>query len=258
MAERIPKVSVVIPTYNKAGVLPAAIESVLNQRHKNVEILVVDDGSTDNTAEVVSRYGSHVEYIRMNSNGGSPARPRNVGIRAASGDYVALLDSDDLMLPGKLGEQADFLTEYQDIPFVFTDFRPFQPAEDDEQNFLADHVDFQAMPKIPLRKNWYRLTSSLAYETLIPDTFIGTSSVMFRKKLVDEVGYFDESIAHSDDVEFFFRVARRHDLGFVTPPCTAAGSTCGNPSAASTCWRAGCGFTPSSGAFRNRRRRPAT
>lgn len=215
MIDQIPKVSVVIPTYNAAEFLPEAIESALAQSHKNLEILVVDDGSTDATPDVVGRYGSHVEYIRMESNGGGPARPRNVGIRAASGEFVALFDADDLMLPGKLSEQADFLAEHRDIPFVFSDFRIFHSPGEDEPNFLADHTDFQAMPKIPLRKNWYRLTSSLAYETLIPDTFIGTSSVMFRKRLVDEVGYFDESVMNSDDIEFFFRVARRCDLGFV-------------------------------------------
>jgi len=165
---------------------------------------------------VVGRYGKFVEYIRLENNGGGPARPRNIGIRAASGDYIALFDSDDLMLPGKLKEEGEFLSEFKDIPLVFTNFRNF--TRDDEPalpDFLSDHTDFQAMPKIPLKKNWYRLTSSLAYETLIPDTFIGTSSVMIRKRLVDEVGYFDESIGNSDDVEFFFRASRRFDIGYI-------------------------------------------
>ena len=215
-SERIPKISVIIPTFNAAQYLPAAIESVLGQDYKNLEIVVVDDGSSDDTPAVIARYGKFVEYIRLENNGGGPARPRNIGIRAASGDYIALFDSDDLMLPGKLNEQAEFLSEFKDIPLVFTNFRNF--SRDDEPalpDFLSDHTDFQAMPKIPLKKNWYRLTSSLAYETLIPDTYIGTSGVLFRKKLVDEVGYFDESIGNSDDVEFFFRVSRRFDLGYV-------------------------------------------
>jgi hypothetical protein len=118
------------------------------------------------------------------------------------------------MLPGKLSEQADFLNGNPDVPFVFTDFTNVGSG-DDSANFLAEHTDFQAMPKIPLRKNWYRLTSSLAYETLITDTFIGTSTVMFRRRLVDDVGYFDESVNHGEDLEFFFRVARRFDLGFI-------------------------------------------
>ncbi len=218
MNDKNVKISVVIPTYNKADILPMAIESVLAQTHKNVEILIVDDGSTDNTEDVVTRYDSHVEYIRMNSNGGGPARPRNVGLRAASGDYIAFLDSDDLMLPAKLSEQADFLNAYRDMPLVFSDFRTYRTADDDEPNFLADHTDFQAMPKIPLRNNWYRVTSSLAYETLIPDTYIRPSSVMFRKSVVDDVGYFDETLSYSDDIDFFFRVARRFDIGFINSP----------------------------------------
>jgi glycosyltransferase involved in cell wall biosynthesis len=214
--DRIPKISVVIPSFNSAQYLPAAIESALGQDYKNLEIVVVDDGSSDDTAAVVARYGKFVEYIRLENNGGGPARPRNIGIRAASGDYIALFDSDDLMLPGKLKEQAEFLTEFKDVPLIFTNFRNFSREDEaDAPDFLSDHTDFQVMPKIPLKKNWYRLTSSLAYETLIPDTFIGTSGVMFRKRLVDEVGYFDESVSNSDDVEFFFRVARRFDIGYV-------------------------------------------
>ena len=209
-----PKVSVVIPAFNAAPFLTAAIDSVLNQSHKSIEVVVVDDGSTDATEDIVSRYGRHVEYIRMRSNAGGPSRPRNVGIRAASGEYIALFDANGLMLPGKLSEQAEFLNAYPDIPFVFTDFTNVGSG-DDSANFLAEHADFQAMPKIPLRKNWYRLTSSLAYETLITDTFIGTSTAMFRRRLVDDVGYFDESVKHGEDLEFFFRVARRFDLGFV-------------------------------------------
>lgn len=214
--DRLPKISVVIPTYNAAQYLPAALESTLGQDYKNLEIVVVDDGSADNTAEIVGRYGKFVEYIRLENNGGGPARPRNIGIRAASGDYISLFDSDDLMLPGKLKEEAEFLSEYKDIPFVFTNFRNFSREDEaDLPDFLSDHTDFQGMPKIPLKRSWYRLTSSLAYETLIPDTFVGTSGVMFRKKLVDDIGYFDESISNSDDVEFFFRVSRRFDLGYI-------------------------------------------
>jgi glycosyltransferase involved in cell wall biosynthesis len=216
VSERMPRISVVIPSYNAAQYLPAAIESVLGQDYKNLEIVVVDDGSSDQTPSIVARYGKFVEYIRLENNGGGPARPRNIGIRAASGDYIALFDSDDLMLPGKLTEEAEFLTEFKDVPLVFTNFRNFSREDEaDLPDFLSDHPDFQVMPKIPLKKNWYRLTSSLAYETLIPDTYIGTSSVMFRKRLVEEVGYFDESVSNSDDVEFFFRVARRFDLGYI-------------------------------------------
>src|SRR5688572_23675076 len=114
MSDRVPKISVVIPSYNAAQYLPAAIESVLGQDYKNLEVVIVDDGSTDNTPEVVGRFGKFVEYNRLENNGGGPARPRNIGIRAASGDYIALFDSDDLMLPGKLIEQSEFLSEFKD------------------------------------------------------------------------------------------------------------------------------------------------
>jgi glycosyltransferase involved in cell wall biosynthesis len=209
------KISVIIPTYNSARYLGEAIASVLAQGYKNLEILVVDDGSNDDTFDVVRRYGSHVQYIRLETNSGGPATPRNIGIKAASGDTVAIFDSDDVMLPGKLKDQMDFLNEHTSIPLVFTNFRNFSLNGDSPADFLADHKDFQAMARTALKKNWYRLAKPESYETLISDTYIGTSGVMFRKWLVNDVGYFDQSVSNSDDVEFFFRVTRKYDIGYI-------------------------------------------
>ncbi len=98
-----PTVSVVIPSYNRAGWLPAAVGSVLAQTHPATEILIVDDGSTDNSAEVCAAFPAPVRYIRQQNAGVSAARNR--GMREATGEFIALLDSDDLWLPEKLAVQ---------------------------------------------------------------------------------------------------------------------------------------------------------
>src|SRR5689334_21473917 len=104
MGER-PNVSVVIPTYNRAAFLPAAIDSALSQSYPPCEILVVDDGSTDHTADVVAAYRARVRLIAQSNQG--TAAGRNAGVAASSGAYVAFLDSDDLWLPHKLERQME-------------------------------------------------------------------------------------------------------------------------------------------------------
>ena len=104
-----PYVSVILPTYNRGHVIQTAIQSVLNQSYKNFEILVVDDGSTDNTPEQITRVQDRrLQYIRQDLNQGAAAA-RNVGMKAAQGSYIAFLDSDDAWHPDKLRQQLEFL-----------------------------------------------------------------------------------------------------------------------------------------------------
>jgi glycosyltransferase involved in cell wall biosynthesis len=114
------KVSVTIPTFNRAHLLGHAIDSVLRQTYADVEIIVIDDGSTDNTADVVAKYGDRVRYY-WQPNGGLGAA-RNAGLDRATGDWIAFLDSDDYWFDFKLALQADLLTKRPDIDFVFTEF----------------------------------------------------------------------------------------------------------------------------------------
>src|SRR5918996_212462 len=113
------KVSVVIPTYNYGRYLPEAVESVLHQTFPDLEVIVVDDGSTDDTRELIGRFGDKVCYIYQR-NQGLPAA-RNTGIRAARGEYVGFLDSDDLWLPGKLALQVPRLDSRQAVGLVYAD-----------------------------------------------------------------------------------------------------------------------------------------
>ena len=208
------RVSVIVTTYNLSSYLGEAIQSILDQKGVQTEVIVVDDASTDDSAGALRPFWSKITYIRLRDNRGGPAAPRNLGIRASTGGFIAILDGDDIMLPGKLAEQVEFLNRYPEVPLVFTDFRNFDDSKE-YGNFLADHVAFQAMPKSSIGNGQYCLSSASAYETLIGDNFIGTSGVVFRKSLIEQVGGFDETLKRSEDFDFWLRVARRSDLGYI-------------------------------------------
>ena len=116
----MPKVSVIIPTYNRLPFLKEAIDSVLAQNVEDVELMVVDDGSTDGTGEEIKRYGGRVKLLQHAENRGVSAA-RNRGIRYSRGKYIAFLDSDDLWVKGKLKVQVDFLDENPQYPMCYTD-----------------------------------------------------------------------------------------------------------------------------------------
>ena len=115
----MPKVSVIIPTYNCAHYLGQAIESVIGQTFRDFEIIVLDDGSTDNTSEIAGKYGNAIRYIRQ-ANGGLPAA-RNRAIEASTGEFVALLDSDDWWAPTKLRRQLDFMAWHPEYVIAQTE-----------------------------------------------------------------------------------------------------------------------------------------
>src|SRR4030042_587586 len=114
----MPKVSVIITTYNRVHFVCEAIDSVLNQTFKDFEIIVVDDGSTDNTKEALKRYSKNIFYIYQSNKGRSQAR--NTGLKVAKGDYIAFLDDDDIWVPHKLEKQVAFMDSNPNIGLVHT------------------------------------------------------------------------------------------------------------------------------------------
>ena len=121
-----PRVSVVIPTFNRAHLVGATIDSVLAQDYRDVEIIVVDDGSTDDTPAVLARYGDRIRTVRHPNRGMNPSR--NVGLELARGEFVALLDSDDVWLPFKLSLQVELLERFPAAGFTFSEFFILQDA----------------------------------------------------------------------------------------------------------------------------------
>ena len=113
---REPLVSVIIPTYNSSQYIKEAIDSVLAQTYKNFEIIVIDDGSTDNTKEVLAPYLSVIKYIYKNN--GGPASARNRGIKEANGEFVAFLDADDVWKPDRLARGVDILDQRPEVGLI--------------------------------------------------------------------------------------------------------------------------------------------
>lgn len=215
MIGRNPKVSVIIPAFNAAEYLPETLESIFTQTYPDYEIILVDDGSTDETPEVASRYQGRIRYFRQNNSGG-PARPRNVGIAQARGEFIAIFDSDDVMMPNKLARSVEFLRDHSDLGLIFTDFVKF----DDHGTMPGTHMDayenFWQLPKELVAPDRYRIKSCTAFDALFYGNYIGTSSVVAPAAVFKAIGPFDEEVTRGglEDRDMWFRIARQHDIGF--------------------------------------------
>ena len=189
----MPTVSVVIPTYNRADVLPRAIDSVLTQRYEDFECIIVDGASTDDTEAVVSRYNDdRLRYIRHDENQGANAA-RNAGVRAAAGTYVSFLDSDDEFLPENLAVTTAVLENNPDCAGVFHSVRSIRDGR-------VDTV-FDAEP------------GEVSVEAARTENVIGGfTCVMFRTEAFESIGYLDESLPAYHDWDFFIRLVETHRM----------------------------------------------
>lgn len=209
------KVSVIIPARDAADTLPATIHSALTQSYKDIEVVLVDNGSVDDTPNIVSQFGNRVEYIRLQSREGATAAAWNIGLHAASGDFIVTFRAGDLMANDKIKEQMEVLAENPDIPLVFTNCRELAGLNESAHDFLSAHEDFQAMQKTPLRRGAWRIAAKDAFETLLSDNFIGGNGALFRKSAIDQVGYFDETLTRSEDIDLWLRMTQRWDVAYI-------------------------------------------
>jgi glycosyltransferase involved in cell wall biosynthesis len=193
-----PLVSVVIPTYNSALFLPQSIESVLQQTYGNFEVIVIDDGSTDNTEEVLSGYKGAIRYMKKKN--GGPSAARNLGIAEAKGEFIAFQDSDDLWLPEKLQLQMEYLTNHPEIAVLYTDLIQFNQ---------------QGLVSASLEERYGTLPSGYIFEELLVNHAVTLSTVIVRRSCIDEVGVFDESLIGAEDYNFYLRLARKFQFAFI-------------------------------------------
>lgn len=201
-----PRVSVIIPAFNAEAFIGDTLDTVLGQTYGNLEVIVSDDGSTDGTRDRVRTFGSRVKWLSA-PNSGSPAKPRNAGVRTASGSLVAFIDADDLMAPDRLAAQVQFFARHPHAGVVFSDYEEFGAHQ------VEEHGHFQTCPRLrallearPAGTDGLVLTSATATDLLLTENF-GSSSPMVRRRVIDQAGGFDESAAPSEDFEFNFRVA---------------------------------------------------
>lgn len=230
----VPAVSVVIPTYNRAHVLPRALQSVARQTYADYEVIVVDDGSTDGTPSVLDRIDPPVrdrmKVLRAEQNSGAAAA-RNRGVRAARGSFVAFLDADDEWMPAKLEKQLErFRSAPPEVGLVTTGYtlidlggrtqagNPRYPQEGDLSASMPDFIGGQG-------------------------EIVGVfSTLMFRRDVFDRIGGLDESLSCWEDADFYFRAARHAHFAFVPDALTlkhdSADSISGNWSLEATGARA--------------------
>ena len=189
MKQLIPLVSVVIPNYNYGIYIGQCIESVLSQDYPNIEIIVVDDGSTDNSLEVLLRFGTRVQVIQQSNQGVSSAR--NSGLLEAQGEYIAFLDADDFWSEAKITKQVNLLEEQQ-ADLVYAGVKLVSPDGNKINGIIHPKYKGDCSPI-------YRRFPARAV------VLLGTSNALFRKNLISKSGLFDLRLSISADWDFFRR-----------------------------------------------------
>jgi glycosyltransferase involved in cell wall biosynthesis len=195
-------VSVVIPVYNNGPYIAAAVKSVLAQTRPADEILVIDDGSTDNTAAELEPFRNQIRYLYQQNRGEPTARNR--GIREARSEYIAFLDADDMWMPDKLELQMEYLHRHPSCYLVYADMSTF------DDNGIVD-----ASVKARFRVT---LPTGRVFRHLFMRSLFGPGTVVFRKECVEKVGYFDESLFVGSDYDMWLRISRHFDFGVIDQP----------------------------------------
>ena len=190
-----PTVSVIIPTFNRWPLVGAAIESVLAQSYGDFELIVVDDGSTDDTAEQLAQFGSRLVILKQTNRGVSAAR--NLAFRHARGCYLAFLDSDDLWLPNKLAIQVAFMEQHPSVHICQT-----------EETWIRKGV--RVNPKAKHRK-----PSGDIFIASLELCLVSPSAVMLTRDLFERVGGFDESLPVCEDYDLWLRIALNHSVALI-------------------------------------------
>ena len=198
MAAQI-RVSVIIPTYNRAALVREAVASVLAQSFRDFEVVVVDDGSSDHTVEALAPYAAPVRLRGRESRGGVSAA-RNTGIAAAQGEWLAFLDSDDLWLPEKLARQMAYLAEHPERQICQT-----------EETWVRRGV----------RVNQPRTHRKIGGRLFFPSMercMVSPSAVLLHRRLIELHGGFDEDLPAAEDYDLWLRLSWRYEIGLVSEP----------------------------------------
>lgn len=194
----LPLVSIIVPAYNAEKYLKRALESIFLQTYKNIEIIVVDDGSADRTGEIARFFAEKgARYIRQENKGVAAAR--NTGIRTANGEYIAFLDADDMYAPEKIAKEVKFLKDHPEFDLVYCNTKHF----------------FEEKPDVfyKLKRPFY---SGEVFEKLLRGSFGQSNTVLIPKRIFEKVGFFDESSRHSEEWDMFLRIARAgYRVGFL-------------------------------------------
>ncbi len=193
-----PKVSAIIPTYNRAAYLHEAVESVLTQTYKNIEIIIIDDGSTEEQEQFLYERAKTYRLIKQERRGVSAAR--NSGIVEATGEYIAFLDSDDLWDKKKIEKQVERMQSLPGVLIGHTD-----------EIWIRNGIRVNPMNK-------HKKCGGSIFLKCLPLCLISPSSVIIRRELFDTVGLFDESLPACEDYDLWLRVTKDHAVDYLPEP----------------------------------------
>ena len=199
-----PKVSIIIPSYNRAEMLVECLESVFIQTFTDYEVIVVDDGSTDNTEDVLKPYRERITYIKHENKGNAAAR--NSGLDVAKGELIAFLDSDDLWLPHKLMKEVEYLDQHPDVDMVCANGTFFGSLKFAGKKVVPDKR------AIPLEKDGVTLKAIFTRSSLRP------SAMVLRKHVIEGTKGFDPDFKVCVDLDFAFRVLMKYKVIFINEP----------------------------------------
>lgn len=209
-----PKVSVIIPSYNCGRFLPETLDSVLAQTFRDYEVIVVDDGSTDNTEQIIKPYTNSVIYLRGPNKGASAARNR--GLKIARGELVAFLDADDVWESEKLSAQVALMDSHPELDVSYTNCTFFDGLPPAFTGFEERASALLRYAHAQIADCGYILTSpSLLGEFLTIRAFPKPSMLMVRRRCFEQVGDFDESLYICEDTQMCLRLARCFSFGYI-------------------------------------------
>jgi glycosyltransferase involved in cell wall biosynthesis len=196
-----PAVSVVVATYNRAEFLPATIESILAQRFQNFELIIVDDGSKDETQKILAPYEHHIKYLTQKNRG--PSAARNLGVRNAKGDWIAIQDSDDLCLSNHLETLYAYAKNHLDCGMVFANGSYLEGPEHHRKTI------------IPKAKSSRLAEQGVGLEDLFDKSIVRLQAALISKRCYDEIGGHDESLRISMDLDLAFRLFSRYPITYL-------------------------------------------
>ena len=202
-----PLVSVILPTYNRASIIQKSVEAVLNQTYRTLELIIIDDGSTDETKELISKItDSRVRYIQIDENKGV-ANARNEGIRSSLGEIIAFADSDDIWLPGKLVSQIKILKNFPHIELLFADYLNINHITNTQDyGFRQNTKGMKLLKTRLLYKECFEILEGTP-EALLQSNFIATPTVLIRSNVVSKIGNFNIQLMGGEDFEFWWRAS---------------------------------------------------
>ena len=193
-------ISIIIPVYNRIKLLPRSIDSILNQTHKNFELIIIDDCSNDDIKKIIKNYkDNRIKYIRNKKNMGV-SYSRNIGIKKSMYDLIAFLDSDDKWLPDKLNQQLQYFKNNPDINIVHT-----------EEIWIRNGIRVN-------QKKHHKKNGGDIFIPSLELCLMSPSSIMIKKHIFNKYGYFDESMPVCEDYDMWLRVSAFEKVGFISIP----------------------------------------